>query len=46
MLCVSDTTLSIVAEIRPVDASVMLAMSVFVVPTDFVQTEDCVVALI
>ncbi len=43
---VSDMTLSIVAEIRLVDASVMFVMSVPVVSVDFVQAEDCVVVLV
>ncbi len=42
----SGMTLSIVAETRPVDTSVVFAMSIPVASIDFVQAEDCVVVLI
>ncbi len=44
--CVSGTILSIVAEIRLVDASVALAMFVSVISIDFVQMKDCVVVFV
>ncbi len=43
---VSDMTLPIVAETRPVDAFVIFAISVSVASADFVQMEDCIATLV
>ncbi len=43
---ISGTILPIVAETRPVNVSAILVMSILVVSADFVQAEDCVVALV
>ncbi len=42
----SGTILSIVAETRPVDASITFAIFVLVAPTDFVQIEDYIVVFV
>ncbi len=44
--CASGMTLPTVAKIRPIDASVVFAMSVPVAPADFVQPEDVVAMLV
>ncbi len=42
----SDTTLSIVVEIKLVDVSVIFAISILVAPINFVQMEDYVITFI
>ncbi len=44
--CTLGMTLSTVVEIRSVGISIMFAISVSVVPVDFVQIEDCVVVFV
>ncbi len=43
---ISDMTLPIVIETRPIDVSATFAISVPVTLTDFAQTEDCIVVFI
>ncbi len=46
VLCTLGMILPIVAETRPIDASVTFVISVSVTSTDFVQIEDCIVAFV